>query len=57
LDGYSYVRGIPAVGSFLFKPENVRIPDKMSLSPLEHLKENSENGDVSDERKIPIRVQ
>jgi hypothetical protein len=56
LDGYGYVRGVPAAGRFLFKPENVRIPDKLSLSPLEHLKENSENGDVNDERKIPIRV-
>lgn len=57
MDGYSYVRGIPAVGSFLFKPENVRIPDKMSISPMEHLKENSENNDVNGERKISIRVQ
>jgi len=57
LDGYSYVRGIPAVASFLFKTENVRIPDKLSISPLEHLKENSEIGGVNDERKIPRRVQ
>jgi len=47
LDGYSYVRGIPAVGSVLFKPENVRIPDKLSISPLEYLKENSEIGGVN----------
>jgi len=57
LDGYSYVRGIPAAGRFLFKPENVRIPEKLSLSSLKHLKENSENGDVNDEIKIPIRIQ
>jgi hypothetical protein len=42
---------------FLFKPENVRIPDKLSISPFEHLKENSEIGDVNNEIKIPIRVQ
>jgi hypothetical protein len=57
LDGYSYVTGIPAVGCFLSKPGNVRIADKLSISPLEYLKGNSEIGGVNDERKIPIRVQ
>ena len=41
----------------LFKPENVRIAEKLSISPLEYLKENSEIGGINDERKIPIRAQ
>jgi hypothetical protein len=43
-------------GGFSFKPENIRIPDKLSISPLQHLQGNSEKGDFNDERKIPIRV-
>jgi len=56
-NGYNYVKGIPAVGSFLFKPENVRIADKLSIPPLEYLKGNSEIGGVNGERKIPTRVE
>jgi hypothetical protein len=37
-DGDSYTRGIPAVGSFLFIPGNVRILDELSISHSEHLK-------------------
>jgi hypothetical protein len=32
------LRGISAVGSFLFKAEMVRIPDELFISPSQHLK-------------------
>lgn len=56
MEGYSYVRGISAVGSFLFKAEIVRIADELSKSPSEHLKEITITV-TKDERKVPIRVQ